>query len=233
MKALVEEFDGLMTVEQILAVNEAEAGLLRGLGLNNVSVLGTARAVAPAEPGFAARAGLLFVGAIHQPGAPNEDSLRFYKDEIYPALAKLMQTPPMLDAAGHLAAGVELSGFDKAPGLRLLGEVADTRPLYETSRVFIAPTRFAAGTPYKIYEAAAMGLPCVVTTLLAAQLGWRDGEELLAVPADNPMAFAATIARLYHDEALWMKLRAGALKRLAKENSPTAFTRRVEEILAI
>jgi glycosyltransferase involved in cell wall biosynthesis len=111
--------------------------------------------------------------------------------------------------------------------------VADTTPLYEAARIFIAPTRFAAGTPYKIYEAAAMGLPCVVTTLLAEQLGWRDGEELLAVPADEPMAFAAAIARLYHDEALWMRLRAGALKRLARENSPADFARAVKNLLAV
>ena len=118
-------------------------------------------------------------------------------------------------------------------GINLLGEVADTRPLYQTARLFIAPTRFAAGTPYKIYEAAAMGLPCVVTTLLAEQLGWVHGEELLAVPANEPMAFAAAIARLYHDEALWMRLREGALKRLERENSPATFALAVKNLLAV
>ncbi|MBU6425374.1 MAG: glycosyltransferase [Rhodospirillales bacterium] len=229
-KALEEEFRNIGAAEQILAVSEAEAGLLREVGLPKISVLGTARAAAPTQAGFVAREGLLFIGAIHQPGAPNEDSLRFYKDEIYPALAKLMQTPPVLSVTGHVAAGVELPAL--GAGMKLHGEVADTRPLYETARLFIAPTRFAAGTPYKIYEAAAMGLPCVVTTLLAEQLGWRHGEELLAVPAEEPIAIAAAIARLYHDEALWMKLRKGALKRLGADNHPAAFTQRVKEILA-
>lgn len=231
LKALAEEFEGLAETAKILAVNEAEAGLLRKAGRRRVSVLGTARAPEPVQAGFAAREGLLFIGAVHQPGAPNEDSLRFYGEQIHPALARLMQNPPVLTVAGHLAAGVALSGL--AGGMRLMGEVGDTRPLYETARVFVAPTRFAAGTPYKIYEAAAMGVPCVVTTLLAEQLGWRDREELLAVPVDRPDAFAAAIARLYHDEGLWTKLREGALARLARENSPAGFTRQVKKILAL
>jgi O-antigen biosynthesis protein len=229
-KALAEEFEGLEEPAKTLAVSEAEAALLRKAGGRCVSVLSTARAPEPTQAGFAAREGLLFVGAIHQQGAPNEDSLRFYAKHIHPALVRLMQNPPELSVAGHLAAGVELP--NPARGLRLLGEVADTRKLYEKARVFVAPTRFAAGTPYKIYEAAAMGLPCVVTSLLAEQLGWRDGEELLAVPASEPEAFAASVARLYHDEALWTRLREGALARLAKENSPAAFARAVKRILA-
>ena len=227
--ALAREFAGLEEVAATLAVSEAEAGLLREMGQPRVAVLGTACAPAPLPAGFAARAGLLFIGAIHQPGAPNEDSLRFYGARIYPALARLMQAPPVLEVAGHLAAGIELGA--PAAGMRLLGEIADTRPFYEKARIFVAPTRFAAGTPYKIYEAAAMGLPCVVTNLLAKQLGWRDGEELLAVPEDNPSAFAAAIARLYHDEILWARLRDNALRRLARENAPAAFARQVKKIL--
>ena len=230
-RALAQEFGGLREAARILAVNEVEAGQLRRLGMKHVSVLGTARAAVPTQADFAGREGLLFVGATHQPGAPNEDSLSFYADHIAPALARLMQNPPILEMAGHVAAGVEMP--TPGVGINLLGEVADTRPLYQTARLFIAPTRFAAGTPYKIYEAAAMGLPCVVTTLLAEQLGWVHGEELLAVPANEPMAFAAAIARLYHDEALWMRLREGALKRLERENSPATFALAVKNLLAV
>ena len=34
-------------------------------------------------------------------------------------------------------------------------------------KVFIAPTRFAAGIPHKVHEATANGIPCVTTELLA------------------------------------------------------------------
>ena len=77
-EALAAEFEGLVEVKTMLAVNEAEAKLLRKAGRTRVSVLGTVRAPDPTSAGFAAREGLLFVGAIHQQGAPNQDSLRFY-----------------------------------------------------------------------------------------------------------------------------------------------------------
>ena len=56
--------------------------------------------------------------------------------------------------------------------------VADTEPLYAAHRLFVAPARFAAGAPYKVYEAASFGLPVVATELLREQLGWEDGLEL-------------------------------------------------------
>ena len=58
-----------------------------------------------------------------------------------------------------------------APLIRVLGDVADPLPLYSAARVFIAPTREAAGIPYKIHHAAAHRLPVVATRLLAEQLG--------------------------------------------------------------
>ncbi|WP_298216784.1 glycosyltransferase [Acidocella sp.] len=230
--ALAAEFAGLPTPDLTLAVNEAEAALLRAQGQLRVAVLGTARAASPTPSGFAAREGLLFLGAIHLPGAPNEDALRHYAKRIYPELARLMQEPPVLNVAGHWAPEISFEDLAACPGVSLRGEVGDSAPLYDRARIFIAPTRVAAGTPYKIYEAAAMGVPCVVTTLLADQLGWRHGEELLAVPVGDARGFAAAVARLYHDEALWTRLRQGALKRLARENTPAVFARQVGRILA-
>src|SRR5437763_14014694 len=78
---------------------------------------------------------------------------------------------------------------DRAAAVELLGRVDDLTPLYEQARLFVAPTRFPAGLPYKVHHAAAHGLPVVCTTLLAEQLGWRSGDELLA--ADDAAGFAA------------------------------------------
>src|SRR5207253_7021477 len=88
-------------------------------------------------------------------------------------------------------------------GVELLGAVEDLVPLYNRARVFIAPTRFSAGVPLKVYEAAAHGLPVVATDLLARQLGWEPGEDLLAAPASDPDAFASACARLHDDADLW------------------------------
>lgn len=214
-----------------LAVNPAEAGLLRGLGLPAVSVLGTARCCEPTERDFSAREGILFVAAIHDADSPNLDALRWYAEEILPALRQEMPEPPVLNVAGYVAPGIDLGSFAAHPGIRLHGPVMSLKEHYDRNRVFIAPTRFAAGTPYKLYEAAGFGLPIVATGLLAVQLGWQDGAELLAAPVDDAAQFAAAIARLYGAPDLWAWLRGNALARLAAENTPEAFAARLAAIL--
>ena len=226
-QAFAAEFASAGAAAMVLAVNEREAGLLAASGLANVAVLGTARRPSPTPRGFGEREGLLFVGAMHQEDSPNLDALRWYAEAIYPALAELGEAP-VLHAAGHVARGVVLEGLAEHPGIRWHGELDDLTQLYDQARLFIAPTRFAAGTPYKIYEAAAFGLPCVATSLLATQLGW--GAELLT--ADDARGFAAQIARLYRDETLWTTLRENALSRLEREHSPEDFAARVADILA-
>lgn len=231
--ALQAEFAGFPDLARIIAVNQAEAQLLQRVRGQSVEILGTCREATPTKPGFAARSGLLFIGAVHEAGAPNADSLDYYTQEIFPVLAQASASPPLLTVAGYCAPGIETAGLKTSEGVRALGEVAQTRPLYEAARIFVAPTRFAAGTPYKVYEAAAHGVPCIVTTLLAEQLGWRDGEEVLAVPTLDAEAFAGAILRLDSDEALWTRLRANALKRLRRENGVAAFQTRVQQILAL
>ena len=98
----------------------------------------------------------------------------------------------------------ELIGLD-AEGVRVLGGVADLRPLYDEARVFVAPTRFASGIPLKVIHAAAHGLPVVATSLLAKQLAWQDGRELLQ--ADSPDDFAIACATLHEDPVLWDRVR--------------------------
>ena len=224
------EFAGTETCRKILGVSRWETGLIAALGLP-ASLLGTSREPALTAPPFRARAGLLFVGAIHREDSPNLDALAWYAQHIMPALSDEMDEPPILNVCGYIAPGIDVAAFGASPGIKLHGAADDLSPFYETNRVFIAPTRYAAGTPYKIYEAAAHGLPCVTTELLARQLGWVSGTDLLTAPAHDPRRFAAQIAMLYRTEAVWTKLRSHAAVRLANENSPEAFEARVADIL--
>ncbi len=82
----------------------------------------------------------------------------------------------------------------------------------------------------KVHEAAGAGLPVVATTLLADQLGWKDGVELLT--ADGSEDFARACYRLYADEQLWRRLRENALERARKECNPVEFSERVASMLA-
>jgi glycosyltransferase involved in cell wall biosynthesis len=93
----------------------------------------------------------------------------------------------------------------------------------------VAPTRFAAGIPLKMHQAAAFGVPVVSTTLIAELAGWRDGHDLLA--ASDASGFAEACARLHRDETLWTAIRNSALDRCATDCSPAAFRQSVGVIL--
>ncbi len=95
----------------------------------------------------------------------------------------------------------------------------------------LAPTRIAAGSPYKVHEAASFGVPVVATHLLRRQLGWQDGRELLAADADDPVMFARHLVTLQRNEELWRRLRSGALDRVRAENNPEDYAAAIRGVL--
>lgn len=226
------EFANAGYCRKLITVNRAEAECLRDLGLPEAAILGNMRAPQPTGKSFAARDGLLFVAAMHRPDSPNLDALHWYAGEILPALAAAMDQVPFLTVVGHIGPDIDLSQFDNHKHLRINGPAQDLQPFYNRSRIFIAPTRFAAGSAYKLVETASFGLPGVATDLLAGQLEWQSGVELLAAPVGDAKSFAAQIAHLYRSERLWRELRAGALARVGNENTIAAFRAQVSGILS-
>ena len=216
--ALAGEFAGAAACAGLVAVSAAEAEILRGLGLGPVTVIGHSRRPTPSARGFAERSGLLFLGAMHEPDSPNHDALRWFVAEVLPRVEQALRWETRLTVAGFTGPGVDLSALAGHARITLRGAVAETAPLFDQHRVFVAPTRFAAGLPYKLHEAAGCGLPIVASGLLARQLGWDDA--LLAAEADDPAGFAEAVVRLYRDPALWERLRAAALARMAAECDP-------------
>lgn len=207
-----------------VAVSEEEAGLFRRAGAGDTRVLGHAVAAAPTPKAFEERRGMLFVGALRDEDSPNVDSLQWFAAHVLPLVRS--EIPDMvLHVVGDRAAP-SLSLLDQ-DGIRFAGRVEDIGE-YDDCRVFVAPTRFAAGIPHKLHEAAARGLPAVATPLLAGQLGWRDGVELLT--AEDADAFAAQCVRLHRDGALWRALRGRALEAVAADCSERAFREALEAL---
>jgi hypothetical protein len=215
----------------IVAVSDEEACDLRGLGWDNVSVVGHMRKLAPTPRVFADRAGMLFVGAMHQQLSPNYDSLVWFVDEVLPIVERTLQWQTRLTIVSYTAPGVSLDRFVKHSRVTLRGMVANPEPLYDQHRVFVAPTRFSAGLPYKIYEAAAFGLPVIATELLRRQMNWQNGIDLLSADVDEPELLAEHIIALYQDEALWQRIRANALERLHRENNYAEYAKAIERII--
>ena len=229
--AIRQEFSNAGFCQSIIAVTQQEAETLRGLGFNDVAVIGHARALDPGMTPFADRSGILFVGAIHDKDSPNHDSLCWFVDEVLPIVEQQLGPETRLTIVGYTAEQVTLDRFRGHPRITIRGAVAETKPLYDTHRVFIAPTRFAAGTPYKVYEAASFGLPVVATGLLRGQLGWENGREILSAASDDPALFASHVVRLHQDAIFWRNVRDAALERLRKDNNLRDSTSSIQEFL--
>jgi O-antigen biosynthesis protein len=212
----------------VIAVSERESRYFRDHGIAKVYILSHALEPSPTPNPFELRGNLLFVGGIHSADTPNADSILWFVTEILPRIREKSRQDLKLVVVGSVDSPeiLKLSGDE----VEFTGKVDDLTSMYSRSRLFIAPTRFAAGVPLKVYEAAAHGLPVVATGMLADQLGWRDGDELLV--ADSAESFAAQCLRLYQDRALWNRLRSNALDRVRKDCSLEGFSaslRRIRE----
>jgi GT2 family glycosyltransferase/glycosyltransferase involved in cell wall biosynthesis len=226
-KLLDEELALARRADIVLSVSPAEQRVFAEHGAARVFVVGHALQATPTQAAFEDRTDILFVGAVHEDWTPNADSLRWFAEEILPALRRALGTPLRLKVVGEnqVSAIAELDGT----AFELVGAVDDLRPHYATARLVVAPTRFASGIPHKVAQAAAHGVPVVATDLLARQLGWEPGRDLLA--ASDAEAFAAACARLYRDASLWQGLRASGLQRVREECAPAQFDNSIADLL--
>ncbi|MBS1096403.1 glycosyltransferase [Gluconobacter sphaericus] len=228
---LQQELDCARFCQQIIAVTSHDADLVRRAGYQNVSVLGHELQIQPTPAPFETRHSILFFGAIHDEGAPNHDSLVWFVDRVLPILDGVLPPDVHFTIAGYVGPDVDMTVFSANSRVEIVGPVGDPRELFDRHRVFVAPTRFAGGIPFKVHEAASYGLPQVVTTLLQEEVGWTDGAEILAAPANDPEAFAAAVERLYQDAELWKTLRAGALAAVERDCSPVHFRQALSGIV--
>ena len=210
----------------VVTVSESEATAFRSQGIERVEVLGHNIQVAAPGPSFDARKGFLFVGAVHRETSPNADSLIWFLTEIFPRIRRKLGDVPFTIAGVNRSERIRQLA---APPVRITGHLPTLEDLYASARVFVAPTRYAAGIPHKIHEAAAHGLPVVATSLLAEQLGWTECELAIAGDAES---FAARCVEIYTDGAKWAGLREAALERVGRECSRQAFDESVRRILA-
>jgi glycosyltransferase involved in cell wall biosynthesis len=218
-RLLDEEVGLARAASHVTAVSEQEAAVFRSRGCRSVSVLSQGYALSPTPRAHAARKDLLFVGALDEDRSPNADALMWFVREVFPIVTRSLSVSVRLIVAGRCAAPQvrALAGLDTI----LLGQVADLTPLYDQARVFIAPHRYAGGIPTKILEAAAHGLPCVASELLAEQLGWRHGIEILS--AGSASEFGRRVVELYSDERLWIDVRRAALGEIERKHTEPSF----------
>ena len=139
--------------------------------------------------------------------APNRNALTFLIEEVLP---RVWQQLP--DAQLTLAGAGLQQPPSSDPRVRALGFVENLAGIYAHARCAVVPLLQGGGSPLKLVEALAYGLPVVATPLAVAGLDVQDGVDCLV--AEGPQAFADTLVRVLRDGAPEIA-RAG--RRLAEE----------------
>ncbi|WP_292054454.1 rhamnan synthesis F family protein [Martelella sp.] len=213
----------------VVTVCAREKELISSCISTPIHVIGHMVDANPSAANFEERSDLLFVGALDgtREVSPNVDSLIWFVEEVMPLVDQKLGTDWKLNVAGR----IQSEDLDRISSerVRLLGMVPDLSQLYNENRLFIAPTRFAAGIPAKVHEAASFGLPVVTTDLIAAQVGFVPDSEILA--ASTAKDFADKCVSLYTDKDIWSRIREKALLAVARDCSKELFEKRVESLL--
>jgi glycosyltransferase involved in cell wall biosynthesis len=210
----------------ITSVSRSEAEIFARHGFRNIHVLGHAISADPTPRLFDERSGFLFVGSVLEENSPNGDAVLWFIREILPIIRNSLGDVVFTMAGANK---IDLDTHVRRGSLKVLGSVDDLSAVYDQARVFVAPTRFSAGIPHKIHEAAARGVPVVATSQLMRQLGWVDGDDLLV--GDTPGVFAEKCIRLHSDAQSWERIRRSALDRVRVECSPESFEATLKSIL--
>ena len=224
-KLVNEEVKLTERAHTVICVNDVEAEVFRSKRGAPVYVLGHPVGFRLDAPKFEARSGFLFVGRLLEKDAPNWRGLSWFIREIWPLIHKKLPTVE-LTVVGQLH--YDRQELD-ATGVRLVGPVKDLLPFYDRARVFVAPVQFAAGIPIKILEATAAGLPTVGTRLMARQLGWAIGTEILA--HDDHQLFASAAVELHESRKIWCAMQSAARERVNSEYNPENFRDRLKVVL--
>jgi GT2 family glycosyltransferase len=201
-----------------LTVNSRDAKYFIDADRPNVKVLSHSVKINPTSSTFHERSDFLFVGRLCEDGSPNVDGLLWFANQVMPKLDIFIGSDYKLIVAGRAnASQLNLLNKDR---ILFLGLVDDLYDLYNKARVFIASPRYAAGIPLKVCEAAAYGLPTVVSPILEEQLGWRSGALLAGANADE---FADKCRLLYTNPDLWDEVRRNALDEISIQHNADKF----------
>src|SRR6185436_16734785 len=136
------EIELTRAADVVVCVSEPERDLFARNGIPRTHVLGHAIQAEPTTRSFEDREGFLFVGAMRK-GVPNVDSVIWFVEEILPLIRKDLGMDVSVTVAGVCESEHILSLATST--VRILGVVDDLREYYDRARVFIAPSRYAAG----------------------------------------------------------------------------------------
>jgi GT2 family glycosyltransferase len=225
------ELSLIRSADYVVAVSETEKKFIQEklADSDRVVLLGHSHTVVPTLTQFEDRQGLLFLAGFKSarmgPG-PNDDAAINFAKNVLPRIRAQVPGVKFVIAGSNQPQSVKQLASDT---VSVIGYVKDIRQLFEKSRLFVVPIRFAAGALWKVTEAMSYGLPCVLSMTAAQGLEIRDGDEALIARDEDDMV--EKIVRLYQDKALWRHVRENGLEYVTKNCDPTLVEERLGAFL--
>lgn len=146
-----------------------------------------------------------FGGAMWRP--ENALSATFLAQEVWPLVRKAVPDAELRIFGARPTSAVRLLGG--APGVTVVGEVADYDAEFRHAAVTLAPAMVDAGLLMKAIRAMAMGCPVVLNSASAGPIvGLEDGVH--ASVGDNPVALASHITELMQNRKRAAEIGAAA-----------------------
>ena len=213
------------SADQVWCVTAADAATLaREAPGARFAIIPTIHPLKDRGQDYAARGGLVFLGSyLHR---PNVDAVHYFMREIYPAVCAAI--PSIKVNIVGAAAPPEFERYASAT-VTITGYLADLAPLFQQSRIFVAPLRFGSGMKGKIGEALSYGLPVVTTSVGAEGMELTNEQEVLI--ADDTQEFAAAVIRLYRNGALWRRLSDHGYRHIAQHFTPEIIEEKIRRAL--
>lgn len=232
-RVAVIEAAAAASVDQIWACSEHDAGALRArypeaapvrVVPNTVDARSLRR---PPSAGRPAAPGVLYPATLRY--GPNQAAAMALVEDIHPLVRRRFPSAT-LHLVGPGAGPALQAAAERAPGVTVIGPVADMRPWLWESTVLAAPLHIGSGTRIKILEAFAAGLPVVTTAKGAEGLDVTDGQHVLL--AESPGQFADAVAFLHADADAAAALAARARGLVGARYATEAAQRAVASALA-
>jgi glycosyltransferase involved in cell wall biosynthesis len=104
------------------------------------------------------------------------------------------------------------------------GQISEVQLYYGAADVFALPSH-SEGSPYVLLEAMAANLPIVATAVGGVPEVLADNESALLVPANDPQAMAAAIARVLTDSDVAQRLIRNSARLVSEQYTPENYAR--------
>ncbi|HEV7937913.1 MAG TPA: glycosyltransferase [Solirubrobacteraceae bacterium] len=194
-------------VVDVSAIRPVFAEPRSGLGSDTEPPAARGLVPGPAEPARTSTTEPVAIFVANFAYTPNRSALEFLLGQVLPRVWEQLPEARLLLAG----AGLECPPSED-PRVRALGFVEDLAGAYAQARCAVVPLLQGGGSPLKLVEALAYGLPVVATPRAIAGLDVQDGVDCLV--AEGREAFGDMLAQVLRDGAPEI---AHAGRRLAEE----------------